>query len=133
MNGAEIKVYSLSKDGDKKVSQNFRVKEFRCKDGSDVIFISPELVTILQKIRTHFGKAVTINSAYRTSAYNKKVGGATYSQHLYGMAADIVVKGVNPKDVAAYAETLLPKSGGIGIYATFTHIDVRKTKSRWKG
>lgn len=133
MNGAEIKVYSLSKDGDKKVSQNFRVKEFRCKDGSDVILISPELVTILQKIRTHFGKAVTINSAYRTSAYNKKVGGATYSQHLYGMAADIVVKGVNPKDVAAYAETLLPKSGGIGIYATFTHIDVRKTKSRWKG
>ena len=133
MNGAEIKVYSLSKDGDKKVSQNFRVKEFRCKDGSDVIFISPELVTILQKIRTHFGKAVTINSAYRTSAYNKKVGGATYSQHLYGMAADIVVKGVNPKDVSAYAETLLPKSGGIGIYATFTHIDVRKTKSRWKG
>lgn len=76
---------------------------------------------------------MTINSAYRTPAKNKSVGGATYSQHMYGIAADIVVKGVTPKQVAAYAETLLPNKGGIGIYPTFTHIDVRKTKSRWNG
>ena len=35
---------------------------------------------------------------------NKAVGGATYSQHLYGTAADITVKGVKPSVVAAYAE-----------------------------
>ena len=133
MNGATVKAYSKAKDGTKQLSANFKVREFACKDGSDVIFISNGLVQVLQAIRSHFGKPVTINSAYRTPTYNKKVGGETYSQHQYGTAADIVVSGVSPKDVAAYAETLLPGTGGIGIYSTFTHIDCRAVKSRWKG
>ena len=128
-----IKAYSKAKDGNKKLSTNFRVKEFACTDGSDPIFIDSDLVNVLQKIRTHFGKSVTITSAYRTPTKNKAAGGTTYSQHLYGRAADIKVKGVTPKKVAAYAETLLKNKGGIGIYSTFTHIDVRATKSRWNG
>jgi hypothetical protein len=133
VNGLSVKAYSKAKDGTKSLSTNFKVSEFACSDGSDAIFISANLVTVLQNIRTHFGKPVTINSAFRTASKNKAVGGAAYSQHLYGTAADIVVKGVKPKDVAAYAETLMPNSGGIGIYSNFTHIDVRKTKSRWNG
>lgn len=128
-----IKAYSKAKDGNKKLSTNFKVKEFACTDGSDPIFIDSDLVNILQKIRNHFGKSVTITSAYRTPGKNKACGGTTYSQHLYGKAADIKIQGVAPKTVAAYAEKLLPKSGGIGIYKTFTHIDVRATKSRWNG
>ena len=128
-----IKAYSKAKDGNKKLSANFKVKEFACTDGSDPIFIDTELVNILQKIRTYFGKSVTITSAYRTSTRNKAVGGETYSQHLYGKAADIKVKGVAPKTVAAYAEKLLPQKGGIGIYNTFVHVDVRTTKARWRG
>ena len=128
-----IKAYSKAKDGNKKLSANFKVKEFACTDGSDPIFIDSDLVNILQKIRTHFGKSVTITSAYRTPTKNKAVGGTTYSQHLYGKAADIKVSGVTPKKVAAYANTILPKSGGIGTYSTFTHIDVRGQKSRWNG
>ena len=126
-----IKAYSKSKDGNKKLSANFRVREFACTDGSDPIFIDTDLVAILQKIRTHFGKAVTITSAYRTPTKNKACGGTTYSQHLYGRAADIKISGISPKKVAAYAETLLPNKGGIGIYDTFTHIDVREIKARW--
>jgi len=134
MNGATVKAYSKAKDGTKKLSTNFKVSEFACKDGTDVIFISDGLVQVLQAIRSHFGKAVTINSGYRTVTYNKskKVGGTAYSQHLYGTAADIQVKGVSPAEVAAYAETLLPDHGGIGVYGTFTHIDVREKRSRWK-
>ena len=129
----KVNIYSKSKDGNKNLSANFKVKEFACKDGSDPIFISQELVEVLQKIRTHFGKPVTINSAYRTPTHNKREGGATYSQHLYGTAADIVVSGVQPKEVAKYAETLLSGTGGIGIYGGFTHVDVREEKSRWNG
>ena len=127
-----IKAYSLKKDGNKKVSTNFKVREFACNDGTDPIFIDSELVSVLQKIRNHFDKPVTITSAYRTPPHNKKSGGTTYSQHLYGKAADIKISGVTPKKVADYAETLLPE-GGIGIYNTFTHIDVRSVKSRWQG
>ena len=128
-----LKAYSVAKDGATYISKNFRVREFRCQDGSDVVFIESDLVDILQKIRDHFGKAVTITSAFRTASHNKKVGGATYSQHLYGKAADIKVSGVAPSKVAEYVETLMPNTGGIGRYSTFTHVDVRATKSRWNG
>ena len=128
-----IQAYSKAKDGNKKLSANFKVKEFACTDGSDPIFIDTELVKVLQKVRTHFNKSVTITSAYRTPTKNKDCGGTTYSQHLYGKAADIKVSGVTPEKVAAYVNTILPKSGGIGTYQSFTHIDVRATKSRWNG
>lgn len=131
MNGAAVKVYSRAKDGGKQLSANFKVREFACQDGTDTIFVSQELVTALQKIRDHFGKAVTINSAYRTEAHNKKVGGAAYSQHKYGIAADIAVNRVAPLEVARYAHTLLGNRGGVGLYKTFTHVDVRTAKSRW--
>lgn len=124
--------YSLKADGSRKLATNFKVSEFRCKDGTDTIFIDDKLPAVLQAIRSHFDAAVTINSAYRTEAYNKSVGGAEGSQHLYGRAADIVVKGVSPSKVADYAELLLGDSGGVGRYKNFTHIDVRDGKARWK-
>lgn len=134
MNGATVKVYSLAKDGSKALTTHFKVREFRCHDGSDTIFISPDLVQVLEKIRTHFGKPVVINSGYRTEAYNAKTkDAAQYSQHKYGTAADIHITGVTPKQIAAYAETLLPGTGGIGIYDSFCHVDVRAVKSRWNG
>jgi uncharacterized protein YcbK (DUF882 family) len=48
------------------------------------------------------------------------------------MAADIRVKDTSPEKVAAYAEKLLPNTGGIGVYDTFVHVDVRSTKARWR-
>lgn len=128
-----IHAYSKEKNGNDKLSENFRVKEFASTDGADPIFISPQLIMVLQRIRSHFNKPITINSGYRTYARNKAVNGAKFSQHLYGTAADIVVSGISPVEVAKFAETLLPNTGGIGTYSTFTHIDVRKEKARWVG
>lgn len=138
MNGAAVKAYSLAKDGNTKLSAHFRVREFRCYDGTDTIFVSPALVEVLEKIRVHFNKPVNINSGYRTEVWNKKKGGSTYSQHKYGTAADITVgnktTGVEaPKAVAAFVETVLKNTGGIGIYDSFVHVDVRKVKIRWNG
>ena len=82
-----IKTYSLRNDGGKKLSENFRVKEFASKDGADEIKIDTRLVNLLQKIRDKFKAKVTINSGYRTKSHNKKVGGATNSYHTLGKAA----------------------------------------------
>lgn len=126
-----VKTYSVKKDGSTYLSKNFKVSEFKCNDGSDTVLISDKLVDLLQNIRDHFGAAVTINSAYRTESYNKKIGGATKSQHVNGTAADIVVKGATPLEVAQYVEHIMPDHGGIGVYQTFTHVDVRASRSRW--
>ena len=129
----EINAYSKAKDGNKKLSGNFKVSEFACKDGSDAVLVAPRLVMVLQTIRDHFGAAVTISSGYRTPQYNTKVGGVAHSQHCYGTAADVVIKGQTPETVAAYARTLMPDWGGVGVYSTFTHVDVRETRADWNG
>ena len=134
-----VKEYSLKRDGPTALAPNLRVREFACGDGSDAVLIDQELVIVLQCIREHFGKPLHITSGYRTLTHNKKVGGSPKSQHLYGMAADIQVKNTPPEFVAQYAETLLPNTGGIGLYPKksgrakgWVHVDVRKAKARWK-
>ena len=135
-----IRQYSLAKDGNRRLAPDFKVRELRCKDGSDEILVDEALTVVLQCIREHFGKAVTITSGYRTPAHNAKVGGAKSSQHLLGRAADIRVQGVSVEDVAAYTESLMPDWGGIGRYpvkagraAGWVHLDTRAEKARWRG
>ena len=133
-----IKQYSLMADGNHRLAPDFKVRELRCRDGSDTVMVDEALTVVLQCIREHFGKAVTITSGYRTAAHNAAVGGAKSSQHLLGRAADIRVQGVSVEDVAAYAERLMPDWGGIGRYPVkagrttgWVHVDTRATKSRW--
>lgn len=128
----DVKVYSLKAEGNNRITTHFQVHEFACEDGSDPVFISTKLVEILEQIRQHFGQAVTITSGYRTVSHNATIPNSSKkSQHLFGLAADIKVNGYSPETVYAYAETLLPGTGGIGIYDTIVHVDVRKSKSRW--
>lgn len=132
-----IKEYSMSRDSTRQLSPSFKVREFACK-GSDVVLLDDELVVLLQCIREHFGKPVTITSGYRTASHNTKVGGSRSSQHLLGRAADIQVQDTDPLAVAAYAESLMPGWGGVGRYPVkagrakgWVHVDTRPNKSRW--
>ncbi|MED4377968.1 D-Ala-D-Ala carboxypeptidase family metallohydrolase [Schinkia azotoformans] len=125
-----IRAYSLVKDGNKNVSKNFKVREFACKDGSDKVVIDDALITIIQTVRDHFEKPVTITSAYRTKSHNQKVGGSPNSQHLLGKAADIKVAGVSPKEVFDFCNKTFSWAG-IGLYNTFTHVDCRGAKITW--
>ena len=121
-----------------KLSENFNSSEFDCHGSgccSETI-INPKLVEYVQQIRDHFGKSITVTSGYRCPTHNKRVGGATGSRHSKGDAADIVVSGVAPREVAKYAESIGIK--GIGLYETsadghFTHVDTRDVKSFWYG
>lgn len=135
-----IRQYSLAKNGDRRLAPDFKVRELRCRDGSDTVMVDETLTVVLQCIREHFGKPVTITSGYRTAAHNAAVGGAKSSQHLLGRAADIRVEGVSVEDVAAYAESLMPDWGGVGRYpvkagraAGWVHVDTRAEKARWRG
>lgn len=126
-----VHTYSRSRDGEKQLSEHFKVKEFACKDGTDAVLIDQQLVYYCEMIRGHFGKPITVNSGYRTPAYNAKVGGASGSYHMRGMAADIVVSGVSPQRVAQYAEEIGVQA--LHAYNTFTHIDTRPYRARWNG
>jgi uncharacterized protein YcbK (DUF882 family) len=90
-----VKTYYVSKLGKKyKISEHFTLQEFQCSDGSDKVLVSDELLAKLEQLRAWLSGTVTIgiNSGYRTTSYNKKIGGATNSNHTQGLAADIVVK-----------------------------------------
>lgn len=127
--------YSYKYAAEKRLSPHFRVREFHSKhDPSDLVKVDEKLLTLLENIRNHTGKPVHINSGYRSPEYNATLKNASpRSQHCNGKAADIWVEGVTPKQIADIAECYLGSSGGIGIYKTFTHVDVRTSCVRWKG
>ena len=102
-----VGTYSLAREGDKLLSPHFRVREFACRDGADLVKIDTDLVELLERIRTATCGAVTVNSGYRTASYNQKVAGARASQHLLGRAADIQVSGASPLLVGQIAEYYL--------------------------
>ena len=119
-----IKLFSKAENGNEKLSENFRVSEFACKDGTDKIYIDVDMIPILQTIRDVGGR-VTINSAYRTVTHNQKVGGASKSYHLSGQAFDITSENLTPNEICEIANTL--GVNGIIRYPDFVHLDSRKT------
>lgn len=125
----KITTASLKKDGNKNITANFKVREMKCNDGSDKILYCVDTVKIVQKIRDKFGP-IKVSSAYRTPAYNKKVGGTSSSQHVKGRAMDIypLSNNVSLEEMAKYAESCGAK--GIMWYKTkkFIHIDTRDVK-----
>tara|TARA_B100001248_G_scaffold230185_1_gene189958 strand:+ start:119 stop:511 length:393 start_codon:yes stop_codon:yes gene_type:complete len=129
-----------------KLTKNFKLKEFECKGSckdcnnkcSMPLGVYENVIKLagqLQFLRDYTGRAITINSAYRSPEHNAKVGGSPTSQHILGKAADITIEGLKPAEVYRIIEDLIDMGnmlqGGLGSYDTFTHYDIRKTKSRW--
>ena len=121
------------------LTRNFNLSEFRCKDGTGV---PPEylcnvrvLATNLQVIRARIGEPLVIISGYRSPAHNTAVGGTTNSYHLSAQAADIRCGGLSPVELRQVILDLIESGeimqGGLGLYDTFVHYDIRGTKARW--
>jgi uncharacterized protein YcbK (DUF882 family) len=126
----EIKAYISDEQADVKITEHFKVKEFACKDGSPIVFVDEYLAVLLEILRDTIKKPVIVTSGYRTPEHNKKVGGAKYSFHMRGMAADIIVKDMTPKEVAKELDKLVPNSCGIIVYKSWVHFDTRNSKYR---
>lgn len=119
------------------LSTHFALSEFRCKCGKCTygqsrFDVDGRLIQHLEAVRTHFGKPFSPNSGLRCPTYNRKIGGAPNSQHLFGRAADIAMPGHDPAEVAAWIDRQPWASFcGLGLYNTFVHLDVRGAPTRW--
>lgn len=121
------------------LTKNFHRKEFDCRDGTKVPNEYKnnlvKLATNLQVLRDDLGASMIINSGYRTPKYNKRVGGASASQHLLATAGDISQNKETPLELYKRIERLIKEgkmhNGGLGLYDTFVHYDVRATPARW--
>lgn len=118
---SNVKTYQKS---DEKITPNFKVREFACKDGTTKVLIDYELACLLQFMRDIVGKPLIINSAYRTDSHNKAVGGASNSYHKYGRAFDVA--GADVDLMCKILNTIGVK--GIIKYPTFVHMDSRDNK-----
>ena len=101
-----------------KLTTNFSLWEFKCKDGTNV----PEelmqnvqlLCDNLQVLRDYLGKPIRVISGYRSPKYNRRIGGARRSQHMLAKAADIKVSGMSPPEVKSAIVKLI-KEGKIQV------------------
>lgn len=55
---------------------------------------------VLEQVRALVGRPVIVSSGYRSPVLNAAAGGARDSAHMQGLAADITVAGLAPKDLA---------------------------------
>lgn len=115
------------------LSVHFSRHEFACRCGCGFDAISPDLIALLETVRSAFSLPVTINCGCRCARHNADVGGVSNSQHLYGMAADIKVAGVTADEVYRWLDKHYPQQLGLGRYPGFVHVDVRKHFARWTG
>ena len=122
-----------------KLTRNFSISEFECNCGcempEDIKLNIVELADNLQVLRDFLNMPIKITNAYRCESKNKSVNGVKNSQHLLGKAADIQISNLSPKKVAEAISFLMEnnsfKMGGLGLYNTFTHVDIRGKMARW--
>lgn len=109
--------------------KNFEFRELKCKCGGKYcngypVGFSYELLSQLQDVRNHFGKAVIITSAVRCAQHNANVGGVKNSKHTQGRAVDFYVKGVSYAKLKAYIDKLPYKNYQYNVSGSVMHRDI---------
>lgn len=116
------------------LSEHFSLEEFTRSNIAARLGIDntppPEVVDNLRRvaaalevIRMRLGRAITISSGYRCPALNTAAHGAKDSAHMLGLAADIEVTGMTPKQVCtAVAAMGLPTDQIILEFDAWTHV-----------
>ncbi len=108
-------------DPSTKLAPNFTLDEVAQLSKGPYAVMQPHAIESLQGLRDQIG-AITVNSGYRSPAYNQMIGGATYSRHMYGDAFDIKAVNAPMSDL----EMLCQDAGGMLVqYTTHVHCDFR--------
>ena len=133
----------------KQLTENFKLREFLIskfynedQQAKVLASVTPEvleniqeLAENLQVLRDVVKEPIKINIAFRPKWWELERGRSGRSQHVFGRAADIKVSNVNPFHLYLIVKRLISKGkmkqGGIGLYDTFLHYDIRGHKARW--
>lgn len=130
-----------------RLSPFFGSDEFSCHDGTEVpqehwenLLKLAKTVTIIRRIAS---VPLAVISGYRTPAWNTRVGGAKDSTHLTAEGGDfqpglgMTVPELHSLVLRLHREGQLPDLGGLGLYKSWCHIDVRQAADghlrRWTG
>jgi hypothetical protein len=120
------------------VTTDFRWPEYATKNtnkrvtrNNPVIMLDRELAVGMQLMRTHYGRAIRIISAFRDSFWNSIVGGAKSSQHLLGKAADFHLLGPGPIPTEPVCKRWFNGIGVARLSGRVSHVDVRSWVARW--
>ena len=113
-------------------SEHFSDAELQCHCGCGVNDCTQALVEVLEAFRAVVGQPVTVDDAYRCPAHNAAIHGASHSEHVQGIAADITVADKTAVELEAIAKTI-PAIHGIGRddFRNYVHIDTRPTSVEW--
>ncbi len=121
-----------------KLSKNFYLDEFTLsqkavragilievtQENIEFFYIKMLCEKVLQPLRDALGP-VHITSGYRPPKLNKLIGGSSRSQHMYGQAADVVVSGYTPLQVARWiAKNISGYDQLIHEFGAWTHVSV---------
>lgn len=111
------------------ISAHFSLDEFACRCGRGHSQIEPPraLIDGLEKLRELLGgRPIIITSGHRCEEHNAEVGGVPRSSHLAARAADIVVRGVRPSEIATLVKFCVPTLRALPYDRKgYTHIDLR--------
>jgi len=123
-----------------KLSENFTYEELTRSDTAVRLGIENtpndaeienlrRLAALLQEVKKAVGgKAVMINSGFRSKPVNDAVGSKDTSQHRLGCAADLRVPGMKPREVVeACIAAQVPFDQIILEFDSWTHISVPNT------
>ena len=100
-----------------RVSANFQLSEYvnpTLNRGGTRAYVDVQIVDHVQQIRSGLGRPLILNSAFRSPLHNRSVGGATFSRHIYGDAADIDVDQGRP-DASQRAQEIFNEARDVGV------------------
>ena len=126
-----MKIRTWPRGADVQLTPHIHLREMECGCGAcPRTPVDLDHLRRLETLRARLGgRPIRITSGYRCRRHNAAVGGHPTSEHMEGLATDVVVDGRAPDVVAAIAEDV--GFGGLGRYDTFTHLDGRVRLSRW--
>ena len=109
------------------ITANLKPSEFQC-ECCGFNNVSLDLIDVLQEFADRTSSSIAISSACRCRDHNLDVGSNDDSMHRIGIAADLVTLNCSHDEAASIALEMFNegKIGGLIIYRTFLHIDLRR-------